>query len=226
MKITVTRTQLPGVLIVDTPYKRDERGFFLEAWHARDYADAGLDLRFVQDNHSRSQRGVLRGLHFQDMTAPLGKLVRCTAGRIFDVAVDLRAGSPAFGRWIGVELTEENGAAALGAGRLRARVPGAHRSRRGAIQADGVLRAAGRDQHRLGRSRDRRRVAPARPAALGSRSPRTLVEGLRSRRPRSSTRIGHDRRARAGGAPVGARARDTSAASPIAPTTAGKSGRC
>jgi dTDP-4-dehydrorhamnose 3,5-epimerase len=108
MKITVTRTQLPGVLIVDTPYKRDERGFFLEAWHARDYADAGLDLRFVQDNHSRSQRGVLRGLHFQDMTAPLGKLVRCTAGRIFDVAVDLRAGSPAFGHWISVELTEEN----------------------------------------------------------------------------------------------------------------------
>ena len=59
MKITVTRTQLPGVLIVDTPYNRDERGFFLEAWHARDYADAGLDLRFVQDNHSRSQRGVV-----------------------------------------------------------------------------------------------------------------------------------------------------------------------
>jgi dTDP-4-dehydrorhamnose 3,5-epimerase len=108
MKITVTQTPLPGVLLIDTPFHYDERGFFLEAWHARDYAAAGVDARFVQHNHSRSQRGVLRGLHFQDMRAPLDKLVRCTSGRIFDVAVDLRSGSPTFGRWFGAELTAEN----------------------------------------------------------------------------------------------------------------------
>ena len=77
MKITVTRTPLPGVLLVDTPYNRDSRGFFLEAWHERDYAEAGLALRFVQENHSGSERGVLRGLHYQDLSAPLAKLVRC-----------------------------------------------------------------------------------------------------------------------------------------------------
>lgn len=108
MKITVTPTALQGVVLVDTPYTRDARGFFLEAWHERDYAEAGLDVRFVQDNHSRSQRGVLRGLHYQDLSAPIDKLVRCTMGRIFDVAVDLRVGSPTFGRWFGVELTAEN----------------------------------------------------------------------------------------------------------------------
>jgi len=108
MQITVTRTPLEGVLLVDTPYTRDERGFFLEAWNARDYAAAGIAVQFVQDNHSRSQRGVLRGLHFQDMSAPLVKLVRCTAGRIYDVAVDLRVGSPTFGRWFATELTAEN----------------------------------------------------------------------------------------------------------------------
>lgn len=107
MKITVTRTPLPGVLLVDTPYNRDPRGFFLEAWHERDYAEAGLALRFVQENHSGSERGVLRGLHYQDLSAPLAKLVRCTHGRIFDVAVDLRVGSPTFGRWFGVELSAE-----------------------------------------------------------------------------------------------------------------------
>ncbi len=105
MKITVTDTPLAGVLLIDTPFNYDDRGFFLEAWHAGDYEAAGLGVPFLQDNHSRSQRGVLRGLHFQDMRAPLAKLVRCTAGSIFDVAVDLRAGSPTFGRWFGTELT-------------------------------------------------------------------------------------------------------------------------
>ena len=108
MKITVTPTPLAGVVLVDTPFNHDQRGFFLEAWHARDYAAAGLDARFVQENHSRSQRGVLRGLHFQDMRAPLDKLIRCTLGAIFDVAVDLRVGSPTFGRWFGTELTAES----------------------------------------------------------------------------------------------------------------------
>jgi dTDP-4-dehydrorhamnose 3,5-epimerase len=107
MQITVTRTRLDGLLLVDTPFKYDDRGFFLEAWHARDYEQAGLGVRFLQENHSRSQRGVLRGLHFQDMRAPLDKLVRCTTGQIFDVAVDLRVGSPTFGQWFGAELSAE-----------------------------------------------------------------------------------------------------------------------
>ena len=108
MKITVIKTPLDGVVFIDTAFFQDERGFFIESWHQRDYANAGLDMTFVQDGHSRSPRGVLRGLHYQDMTAPMGKLLRCTVGSIFDVAVDLRVGSPTLGRWAAVELTGEN----------------------------------------------------------------------------------------------------------------------
>jgi dTDP-4-dehydrorhamnose 3,5-epimerase len=108
MKLTVTPTPLDGVLLIDTAYVQDARGFFLESYHQRDYAAAGLTRTFVQDNHSRSEQGVLRGLHYQDLTAPLDKLVRCTLGAIFDVAVDLRVGSPTFGRWTAIELSQEN----------------------------------------------------------------------------------------------------------------------
>jgi dTDP-4-dehydrorhamnose 3,5-epimerase len=102
-----TRAELPEVVLVDVEVHRDDRGFFLESWHRRHFADAGLELDFVQDNHSRSARGVLRGIHWQDWTAPMGKLVRCTAGAVFDVAVDLRMDSPRFGRWTAVELDAE-----------------------------------------------------------------------------------------------------------------------
>jgi len=108
MKITITETPLSGVVLIDTHYFQDDRGFFIETWHQRDYAQAGLTMNFVQEGHSRSGRGVLRGLHYQDMTAPMGKLLRCTVGRIFDVAVDLRVGSPTFGKWVSVELTADN----------------------------------------------------------------------------------------------------------------------
>ncbi len=108
MDIHVSRTKLDGVVLIDTDFFRDERGFFIEAWHARVYREHGLPDAFVQDNHSRSARKVLRGLHYQDTTAPMGKLVRCTAGAILDVAVDLRAGSPTFGQWVSAELTAEN----------------------------------------------------------------------------------------------------------------------
>jgi dTDP-4-dehydrorhamnose 3,5-epimerase len=108
VKLRVNQTSLPGVVTIDIDYFQDERGFFIESWHQRDFAEAGLDLTFVQEAHSRSQRGVLRGLHYQNMTAPMGKLVRCTLGAIFDVAVDLRVDSPTFGKWTGVELTAEN----------------------------------------------------------------------------------------------------------------------
>lgn len=108
MDIRVVPTKLDGVVIVDTDFVRDERGFFIETYHKRRFAEHGLDYGFVQDNHSRSGRGVLRGIHYQDLTAPMAKLVRCTLGCVFDVAVDLRVGSPTFARWIGVELSAQN----------------------------------------------------------------------------------------------------------------------
>src|SRR2546426_7158673 len=98
MKTRATRTPLEGLLVVNIDFFRDERGFFIESWARRDFAEAGIPHDFVQDSHSRSAAGVLRGLHYQDMRAPMGKLVRCTVGRIFDVAVDLRAGSATFGQ--------------------------------------------------------------------------------------------------------------------------------
>jgi dTDP-4-dehydrorhamnose 3,5-epimerase len=105
--VNVIETALPGVLIIEPRVFGDERGFFMETWNAAVFAEAGLDLTFVQDNHSRSQKGVLRGLHFQN-PGPQGKLVRVTRGAVFDVAVDLRASSPTFGQWVGVELSAAN----------------------------------------------------------------------------------------------------------------------
>ncbi len=108
MDMTVTPTKLEGVVIIDTDFFRDERGFFIEVYHKERFAQHGIDYEFVQDNHSRSGAKVLRGIHFQDMTAPMGKLVRCTVGSILDVAVDLRVGSTTFGQWVGVELSADN----------------------------------------------------------------------------------------------------------------------
>jgi dTDP-4-dehydrorhamnose 3,5-epimerase len=101
-------TELPGVLILEPRVFGDERGFFFESFNARAFAEAtGLQCEFVQDNHSRSQRGVLRGLHYQVQQAQ-GKLVRVSAGEVFDVAVDLRRSSPTFGKWVGTLLSAEN----------------------------------------------------------------------------------------------------------------------
>jgi dTDP-4-dehydrorhamnose 3,5-epimerase len=105
--MNIIETSLPGVLILEPRVFGDARGFFMETWNAAGFATAGLDLTFVQDNHSRSQKGVLRGLHFQN-PGPQGKLVRVTSGAAFDVAVDLRVSSPTFGQWSGVELSAEN----------------------------------------------------------------------------------------------------------------------
>jgi len=101
-------TTLPEVLLIKPKLFGDSRGFFLETWNQQTYVDAGFpDIRFVQDNHSRSSQGVLRGLHFQRQY-PQGKLVRVTQGAVFDVAVDIRPKSPTFGRWTGYELSEQN----------------------------------------------------------------------------------------------------------------------
>lgn len=103
----VVETGIAGVLVVEPVVRRDARGFFVETYHAERYAAAGITPAFVQDNHSRSQRGTLRGLHWQ-WRKPQGKLVRALLGEIFDVAVDLRPESPTFGQWTGVTLSADD----------------------------------------------------------------------------------------------------------------------
>tara|TARA_R110002012_G_scaffold47399_1_gene124230 strand:+ start:40163 stop:40729 length:567 start_codon:yes stop_codon:yes gene_type:complete len=106
----IEETALPGVLILTPPRHADTRGFFSESWNAKTMADAGLNYSFVQDNHSLSKvAGTLRGLHFQTPPHAQAKLVRCGRGALFDVAVDIRHGSPTFGKWVGVELSFDNG---------------------------------------------------------------------------------------------------------------------
>jgi dTDP-4-dehydrorhamnose 3,5-epimerase len=106
--VTVTATRLPEVRLIEPRVFGDARGFFLESWNQRVFDEAvGEAVRFVQDNHSRSSRGVLRGLHYQ-LVNPQGKLVRVVAGRVFDVAVDMRRDSPRLGQWAGVELSAES----------------------------------------------------------------------------------------------------------------------
>ena len=103
----VIPSEHPDVLLIEPDVFPDERGFFMETFHAEKYSRQGLPSVFLQDNHSRSVRGVLRGLHYQ-LEHPQGKLVRVVSGEVFDVAVDIRKGSPYFGNWVGVVLSEEN----------------------------------------------------------------------------------------------------------------------
>lgn len=105
--MVISETSLPGVLLLEPKVFGDERGFFMESWNARDAAAAGIVGQFVQDNHSRSAKSVLRGLHYQ-LGAPQGKLVRVVVGAAYDVAVDIRRSSPNFGRWVGMELSGDN----------------------------------------------------------------------------------------------------------------------
>jgi len=108
MPYTITPTNLPEVLILEPKVFGDDRGFFFESFNQQNFADTtGLNIQFVQDNHSRSTKGVLRGLHYQ-IQHPQGKLVRVTQGEVFDVAVDLRRSSPNFGKWAGVTLSATN----------------------------------------------------------------------------------------------------------------------
>lgn len=103
----VVACDIPGPLIIEPKVFGDDRGFFMETWNADAFGAQGLKLDFVQDNHSHSQKGVLRGLHFQNPGAQ-GKLVRVTRGAVFDVAVDIRRSSQHFGKWVGIELTAKN----------------------------------------------------------------------------------------------------------------------
>lgn len=106
-KFKFIKTSIEGVFVIEPTVFGDERGYFMETYHAGEFKEAGLDFDFVQDNQSKSKKGVLRGLHFQ-YTRPQGKLVRVIKGEVFDVAVDLRQSSPTYGNWEGVILSEEN----------------------------------------------------------------------------------------------------------------------
>lgn len=106
-KITVTRCDIEGLCVIEPTVFKDERGYFMETYNYNDFKAEGLDMVFVQDNQSMSTRGVLRGLHFQKQF-PQGKLVRVVRGKVFDVAVDLRSASKTYGKWFGVELSDEN----------------------------------------------------------------------------------------------------------------------
>jgi len=105
--LNIIKCAIPGPLIIEPKVLGDDRGFFMESWNAKGFIEWGLDIAFVQDNHSRSRKGVLRGMHFQN-PGPQGKLVRVVNGSVFDVAVDLRRSSPSFGKWVGVELSAAN----------------------------------------------------------------------------------------------------------------------
>jgi len=105
--VRLVEEPLPGVKVLSPEVHEDSRGFFMESYNRRQLAELGIDYDFVQDNHSRSSRGVLRGLHYQ-LGHAQAKLVRVTRGRVFDVVVDIRRGSPSFGRWTGIELSEDN----------------------------------------------------------------------------------------------------------------------
>ena len=108
MPFAFKRLEIPEVVLIEPKVFEDERGFFMETYKMPDFVAAGIKANFVQDNHSRSARGILRGLHYQNPPFAQGKLVRAVRGEIFDVAVDIRKGSPTWGKWVGVILSEEN----------------------------------------------------------------------------------------------------------------------
>ena len=108
MPFNFRRMEIPEVILVEPRFFGDERGFFVETYKHSEFMTGGIPEHFVQDNHSRSSHGVLRGLHYQKHPKAQGKLIRCIEGRIFDVAVDIRIGSPSFGKWVGIELSDEN----------------------------------------------------------------------------------------------------------------------
>jgi dTDP-4-dehydrorhamnose 3,5-epimerase len=105
--VNLIKTDIPDVVLLEPKVFGDDRGFFYESWNARTLASLGINVDFVQDNHSKSQRGVLRGLHYQ-IQHPQGKLVRVVSGEVYDVAVDIRRSSPTFGKWVGFLLSAEN----------------------------------------------------------------------------------------------------------------------
>lgn len=109
MPFSFRELEIPGIVVIEPKLFRDGRGFFMETYKHSDFVEAGIKEHFAQDNHSRSSKHVLRGLHYQKPPMQQGKLVRCIRGSIFDVAVDVRKDSPTFGQWVGTELSEDSG---------------------------------------------------------------------------------------------------------------------
>jgi dTDP-4-dehydrorhamnose 3,5-epimerase len=107
-QFNITKTPLAGLLVIAPKVFGDDRGFFMESYNINNFAEFGLTDKFIQDNHSRSKKGVVRGLHYQINPSPMGKLVKCVRGKIFDVGVDIRKGSPTFGKWYGEILSGDN----------------------------------------------------------------------------------------------------------------------
>ena len=153
-------TRLDGPILIEPRVLGDERGFFCETYRREVFAELGIPEEMVQDNHSRSRKGIVRGMHFQ-IGQGAAKLVRCARGAIVDVVVDIRRGSPTFGQWEAFELTEENMHIGLLPDRLRPRLLRALRRRRRHVQAEQLLRRRDRARHRLQRSRRGDRVAAA-----------------------------------------------------------------
>ena len=137
-KIKVTTCHIEGLRVIEPTVFGDDRGYFMETYNYNDFKEAGIDVEFVQDNQSSSRKGVLRGLHFQ-IQYPQDKLVRVVSGEVFDVAVDLREGSPTYGQWYGVVLTAENEKTILYSQEFCARFSGSVRPRRVYLQMHGFL---------------------------------------------------------------------------------------
>ncbi len=154
----VIPTSLDGVVVIEAPVFADPRGFFTEVFHAAKFAALGLPTEWVQDNHSRSARHILRGLHFQ-RNQPQGKLVRAVSGSIYDVAVDLRRSSATFGRWFGITLEAGDGRQLYIPPGCRPRLPRVERARRCRVQVHYALRRPFRWRRGVERRRDRDRVA-------------------------------------------------------------------
>lgn len=154
--MNIIKTDIPEVLIFEPRVFGDARGFFFESFSSKVFNEAvGRQVDFVQDNHSQSQKGVLRGLHYQLAPHAQGKLVRCVEGEVFDVAVDIRRSSPTFGKWVGAVLSAENKRQLWIPEGFRPRVYGAERHGAVCLQGDELLRAAVRTEHHLERSGDR-----------------------------------------------------------------------
>ena len=178
--MNVIATTLPGVVIIEPKVFGDARGFFLETWNRPRYEAAGMPGNFIQDNLSSSRRGVLRGLHYQKPFAQ-GKLLSVVEGEIFDVAVDIRRGSPDFGRWVGVMLSGANRRQLYVPAGFRAWVLRGQRHGTRDVQVHRGLSPRGRPRRALGRPRDRHRLARRGSRRLGEGRPRATT-GARSRR--------------------------------------------
>ena len=174
--MNIIKTEIPEVLVIEPRIFGDARGFFYESFNQQVWLEkTGLQTTFVQDNHSRSEKNVLRGLHYQ-ISQPQGKLVRVVRGAVFDVAVDIRRSSPTLGRWVGTRAFRRQSSPDVDSRRLRSRISGALRRCGVSLQNDRLLGPPIRTHDTLERPRPRNRLAVAKPTnPLSQRHPRHTV---------------------------------------------------